>query len=896
MSTTQYAFEFEKWDRDLKFLIGCLTETLEEMGEPDLARSVPWSKGRVPLVDLPAKAARVHSLAFQILNSVEENTANQARRREVKDTGRRLERGRWSEVIPALKARMSEDDLAALIRRFTVCPTLTAHPTESKRATILEHYRNLYLLIVKLENQMYSASERELIRDEIKAHFERIFLTGEVFITRPDVFSELRNVQHYLGEIFPKVVSLMVRRFLQVWRREGLSGDRFVDEPVFPGLSFGNWVGGDRDGHPLVTAEVTRDVLAMLRQTALDLQRREVRRLAAYLSLSENGTPLPEPFQRRMNETVALCGAAAEAALDRNPGEPIRQFLNLIAARIPTTADELEPHSYRDCGEYVRDLSLLARTLRAIGAGRLADEDILPAIQVAHTFGFHSARLDIRQNSAVFEKAIGQFIDASQVLDRPWDEVPKDEQARFIAEEMTRPRPFVTRAQSVGPEGDEARSLFQVVAEHIRRFGPAGIGTCIVSMTRTAEDLFTVNLLAREGEAIEFVDDGFVVPFPVVPLFETIDDLKHSPEILKKYAAASLVKRSIEALELPQDVMIGYSDSNKDGGILASFWALRCAQENIVALSDELGLPVRFFHGRGGTISRGAGPTDRFLASLPPGSLRHGTKLTEQGETIAQKYSNLLTASYNLEVLVAGVLRHSAAESAEPIDANARRTLENLSSDAFSTFRELIGGEGFVSFFRTATPVDVIEQSKIGSRPTRRTGAATLADLRAIPWVFAWNQSRFLLSGWYGVGTALTKLKTDDPGGWDVLRNEIAKNGPITYVFFNVETSLYSADAEIMTLYASLCPDEAVRERFMQRILAEYRRSRDSIVELLGGELAQRRSRLFKTLSLREPPLAELHRRQVELIHRWRSDKDDSTLEELLLVTNAIASGLRTTG
>lgn len=896
MPTNQYAFEFEKWDRDLKFLIGCLTETLEEMGEPELARSVPWTIGRVPLDELPPKAARVHSLAFQILNSVEENTANQARRRDVKDTGRRLERGRWSEVLPALKAEMSEDDLAALIRRITVCPTLTAHPTEAKRATILEHYRNLYLLIVKLENQMYSASERELIRDEIKAHIERIFLTGEVFISRPDVFSELRNVQHYLGEIFPKVVSLLVRRFLQVWRREGLSPDRFVDEPVFPGLSFGNWVGGDRDGHPLVTAEVTHEVLAMLRRTALDLQRREVHRLAAYLSISENDTPLPVEFTRRMDETAALCGPDAEKAMDRNPGEPIRQFLNMMAARIPAKADELEPHHYRDSGEYVRDLSLLARTLRAIGAGRLADEDILPAIQVAHTFGFHSARLDIRQNSTVFEKALGQFVDASQVLDRPWAEISPDDRSRFIAEEMTRPRPFVTRAQSVDPEGDEARRLFQVVAHHIRKFGTAGIGTCIVSMTRSAEDLFTVHLLAREGEAVEFVDGGFVVPFPVVPLFETIDDLKHSADILSKYAAAPLVKRSNDALGLPQDVMIGYSDSNKDGGILASFWALRCAQENIVALSDEIGLPVRFFHGRGGTISRGAGPTDRFLASLPPGSLRYGTKLTEQGETIAQKYSNLLTASYNLEVLVAGVLRHAAAKSTEPIRTNARRTLEWLSAEAFSTFRDLISSDGFVSFFRTATPVDVIEQSKIGSRPTRRTGAATLADLRAIPWVFAWNQSRFLLSGWYGVGTALEKLKTDDPGGWDILRQEIARNGPITYVFFNVETSLYSADEEIMSLYATLCPDDDLRQSFMDRILAEYRRSREAIVELLGGELSQRRSRLFKTLSFREPPLADLHRRQVELIRRWRSEKDDSSLEELLLVTNAIASGLRTTG
>ena len=892
----QYAFEFEKWDRDLKFLIECLKETLEEMGEPELARIVPWSDDSLPLAEVTPKAARVHSLAFQILNSVEENTANQARRRDSKETGRRLERGRWSEVIPALKAQLSEDELVALIRRITICPTLTAHPTEAKRATILEHYRNLYLLIVKLENRMYSTSERDLIRDEIKAHIERIFLTGEVFISRPDVFSELRNVLHYLGDIFPKVVSLMVRRFLQVWRREGLSVTHFVDEPVFPGLSFGNWVGGDRDGHPLVTAEVTSAALMMMRQTALNLQHGEVRRLAAYLSLAENGKPMPEEFTRRMAEAIELCGPVAAEALARNPGEPIRQFLNLVAARIPSTAEKLEPYSYGDSREYVNDLSLLARTLHEIGAARLAVEDVLPVIQIAHTFGFHSAKLDIRQNSGILEKALEQFVDASQVLDRPWAEIPHDQRALFIAEEMAKPRPFVTRAQSVGPEGDEARRLFQVVSRHIRKHGPDGIGTCIVSMTRTAEDLFAVHLLAREGEALQFVDGGFVVPIQVVPLFETIDDLKRSPDILRKYSAAPLIRRSSAALGKAQDVMIGYSDSNKDGGILASFWALRCAQENIVAMGDEIGLPVRFFHGRGGTISRGAGPTDRFLASLPPGALRHGTKLTEQGETIAQKYSNLLTASYNLEILVAGVLRHAAVESATPLAPETRQTLQWLSTEAFSTFRELIGSEGFVSFFRTATPVDAIEQSKIGSRPTRRTGAASLEDLRAIPWVFAWNQSRFLLSGWYGVGTALERLKASDPQGWELLRREITASGPITYVFLNIETSIWSADESIMTLYASLCLEDAVRNRFMDRILAEYRRSREAIVELLGGELAQRRSRLFKTLSLREPPLADLHRRQVELLSGWRAEKDERTLEELLLVTNAIAGGLRTTG
>jgi phosphoenolpyruvate carboxylase len=381
-----------------------------------------------------------------------------------------------------------------------------------------------------------------------------------------------------------------------------------------------------------------------------------------------------------------------------------------------------------------------------------------------------------------------------------------------------------------------------------------------------------------------------------VPLFETIDDLRQSADVLKVFLEQPVIMRSLSRSRRVQDVMIGYSDSNKDGGILASFWALQCAQEEIVGISEKLQLPIRFFHGRGGTISRGAGPTDRFLASLPDGALANGLKLTEQGETISQKYANLLTASYNLEVLLAGALRHGALSSTQTLSSAARSVLRRISDLSFSAYRELITRKDFVAFFRAVTPVDVIEQSKIGSRPARRGGAASLDDLRAIPWVFAWNQSRFLLSGWYGVGRALDHLCLNDPEGWSVLRAEVKERGSIAYLFLNIETSLHSAHEDIMTLYSSLCSDEQLRVSFMRDILSEFERSKVLVAQLLGGAFSERRPRMFKTLSLREPPLADLHARQVELLREWRGSASQATLEELLLVTNAIAGGLRTTG
>jgi len=891
-----YGFEFVKWDKDLSFLIECLTETLAELGEPDLARIVPWSTGWTGVDRLTQDGVRVYSLAFQILNTVEENTANQARRRDDAEGVRRVERGRWREVLPVLKERLSAQQIRELFERVRVCPTLTAHPTEAKRSTVLEHYRNLYLLQVRLENQMYSSSERDLMREEVKAHLERIFRTGEVFIHRPDVFSELQNVTHYLSEVFPRVITLMVKRFVLAWRREGLDGVGSLDSPVFPGLSFGNWVGGDRDGHPFVTAEVTRATLLSLRQHALDLQRSEVRRLAASLSVSGALLILPNEFTERLTHLKTICGPLADSAVNRNPGEPFRQFLNLVALRIPLTASATEAHSYSQSEELVADLALLARSLSAIGARRLAQEDILPAIQIAHTFGFHLARLDIRQNSTVLEKALEQLVTSAKIFDRPWGEISPEERAAFISSEISRSRPFVPHSQSVGPEGDEARKLFAVLAEHVRSYGANGIGSFIVSMTRSPEDLFTVCLLAREGELIEFVNGDVITPVQIVPLFETIDDLERSHDILGVFLRHPVIARSLSAKGAAQDVMIGYSDSNKDGGILASFWALQCAQERLLTLAEGLSQPIRFFHGRGGTISRGAGPTDRFLASLPDGALAHGMKLTEQGETISQKYANLLTASYNLEVLVAGTLKHAALQGEKGISEPARRVVRTISDISFGAYRDLITRKDFVSFFRSVTPVDVIEQSKIGSRPTRRSGSASLEDLRAIPWVFAWNQSRFLLSGWYGVGRALDHLCLNDPHGWNALQHEVESRGAIAYLFLNIETSLHSAHEDIMKLYATLCPDATIRDSFMNDIVAEFRRSRELVALLLGGAFSERRPRMFKTLSLREPPLSDLHRRQVQLLGEWRGGGAQQSLEELLLVTNAIAGGLRTTG
>lgn len=347
---------------------------------------------------------------------------------------------------------------------------------------------------------------------------------------------------------------------------------------------------------------------------------------------------------------------------------------------------------------------------------------------------------------------------------------------------------------------------------------------------------------------------------------------------------------------LVQPLMLGYSDSNKDGGILSSLWHVRKAQVDLIRLGKEQGVVFQFFHGRGGTVSRGAGPTDRFLEALPPGSLESGVRLTEQGETIAQKYSNALTASNNLELWFAGTHAGRINDERFSIPKDWEDRLDFLAQISRDAYQKLIHAEGFETFFRHATPVDVLQNSRIGSRPAARSGLKTVQDMRAIPWVFSWNQARFYLPGWFGVGVALEHLAAREKGFLQILRQGIQELPFLRYLIYNVESSLESADPDIMETYASLVPNEALRKQCMKEILNEHARTRKLLDETFQGPLSRRRPRFFKTLHARDHDLKMLHQRQIKLLQDWRREQKPEQLSELLVIVNAIASGQRTTG
>jgi phosphoenolpyruvate carboxylase len=899
--------DFDKIAHDFRYLMHCFREVLDENGEGALARMLPWQDGAAASGDMTGvdagKLVQALSIAFQLLNIVEENAVVQYRRRLEKQDAVDRFSGLWSQSLHALKRHgLTERQVAESLARVRVEPVLTAHPTEAKRYTVLEQHRSLYLLMLQLENSMWTPQEKWAIRDSIKTALERLWRTGEIYLDKPDVASEVRNVVYYLRHVFPDVLETLDQRLYQAWTEAGFLSSRLKDIAHLPHVSFGTWVGGDRDGHPFVTAETTEQTLHELRSQALSLLHDQLALLARKMSLSRHLQPVPQALQQRIVATAAQLGAAGELALQRNPEEPWRQWLNLMLAQLPGAGPASD--AYAGAHAVAEDLQLLYDGLTAIGAQRLADADVLPVMRIVRTFGFHLAVLDVRQNSRFHDLAVAQLLAAGGIADADyldWDEAKR---RAFLEAELHTQRPFTLPDTPLGVEARAVLDCYRILARHIRQYGDEGIGALIVSMTRTTSDLLAVYLLAREAGLVISTDAGTVCQLPVVPLFETIDDLEGGADILREFLVYPLTQRSLayrqqrRRLDLPvQQVMIGYSDSNKDGGTAASQWHLNQAQRSLTQAGDELGVRIRFFHGRGGSISRGGGPTHRFLGALPPSSLRYDLRLTEQGEVIARKYANRQTAVHNLELLLSGTLRASALEHETQDEPHSLEPVMNrLAEVSRLHYQQLLQIDGFITFYRQATPIDVIESSRIGSRPSRRTGQHTLADLRAIPWVFSWSQSRFLLSGWYGLGTALDAIRAGEP---DTFRQLVAHafDWPILHqIISSAASNVMVANVDIMQEYAGLVEDSALRKGVMAQILQEFERTKAVLEQIYAGPLFERRPNVAQVILMRQESLLRLHRQQIALLGVWRRTQSPETLSQLLATVNAIANGLGTTG
>ena len=905
---------FAKWTSSFDYLRRLFCAMLLEEGDTELAAFIeacfsgqqgpPGPQWPAAPFEHSSRYCQALSIVFQLLDVVEENTSNQVRRRADDPRRREGEPGFWLWNLNDLRQRgFSEEEVRQAMRGVSAEPVLTAHPTEAKRATVLEHHRTLYLLLVERDNRHFTEVELAIFERRMKAALERLWRTGEIRQERPDIGSEVNGVLHYLRTVFPEAVELLDLRFQHCWR--SVFG---TEPPLLPGLAVGSWVGGDRDGHPFVTPAVTSETLELLRKNALEIVRERLLQLGARLSMAEANSPVPQTLQDRIAELAEKLGdTLAGPALARNSGEPWRQLVNLMLARLGD-AERASPQ------ELLADLSLLEHSLQQAGARHVAEIDVRPAAALVRSFGFHLAALDVRQNSAYHDRAIGGLLEAAGLPRTDYANWSETEKLEFLNRELATLRPFTAPHTPLEGEALHMTSLFRVLREHIDRHGTAGLGPIIVSMTRSAADLLGVYLMAREAGLLVATPGGLACELPVVPLFETIRDLEHSDQVMDAFLKHPITLQTLERTrreqELPEAViMLGYSDSNKDGGVLASQWALYGAERRLSEVAQANHVRLAFFHGRGGTVGRGAGPTHFFLEALPPGSLTGRMRITEQGEVISQKYANRLTATYHLERLLAGVTRTSLLhqrqlrerqQSPERANAFVPHPLEGIWSKvaerSYIAYRELVEEEGFVAFFRAATPIDAVEQTQLGSRPSRRTGAGSLDDLRAIPWVFSWSEARFHLPGWYGAGSALDELRRSSPEDWRSLCAQASKWPMLRYLLHNVESSLMMASQDVMRLYASLVPDAGLRTKFMDLILREHGLAVERVADLFGAPAAQRRPRLAMAIELRKEALWQLHQDQMRLLAEWRREPAEETLRALLLTVNAIGMGQKMTG
>lgn len=901
------ALGFSMLEMDLKFLMEAFGAMLNKIGEPELAAALPWIGTQQASGISDRKLGQVYSMAFQLLNIVEERTAAHVRRLRETQRGAEAEKGLWPDNLRTMKdAGLGPDEILNVLKHVSVEPVLTAHPTESKRETARERHREIYRLMQQRDNAAYTPREKERIRSQIEVQMESLWRTGEIHVTRPTIDAELKNALHYLREIFPGALQRSHVHLAEAWKAAGNDVAALDDLP--PLVRFGNWIGGDRDGHPFVTADVTQSSLREMRLNALRVHRRSLESLADEVPLSqlfqEPPAALKEMIAKLSSELQGQPGVDVGYIEERNREEPWRNAAYLMRAKVMLAMDHpSSPAAYTSPEQLGADLALFGETLAAAGAGAIVSERVVPFRRQIAAFGFHGADLDVRQNSAFHEKAMSQLLVAAGIENgASFADWSLAEKRALLEKELTSPRPFLAPGMTAGSEADTVLACHRVLAEHRSKHGNAGLGALIVSMTCSVEDLLTVYLIAREAGLMELTPEGLRCPLPVTPLFETMDDLEVGPAITAEFLSHPVTKRSLAGVERPEfQMMIGYSDSNKDCGIMASQWALHRGQSALSKATLDLGVQPVFFHGRGGTVGRGAGPTHWFMEALPGGSLTGRMRMTEQGETIEQKYAHMASAVYHLELLMASASATTARHlHMKAPQENIAPVMDKLALWSSETYRALLHAPDFMTFYRQATPIDALENARIGSRPSRRTGQASLADLRAIPWVFSWTQSRFFLPGWYGVGSALEKLKTEDPAGFAKLRDELPKNAFLRYVLTNVESSIVSANKEWMKRYASLVAEETVRTQFLDLILGEFNRTESMVNELFQGTFADRRPRLAFTLNIREQPLTFLHEQQIQLLKTWRgksgNDSAEAMLPDVLVSVNALASGLRTTG
>lgn len=886
-----------------------LREMLIEVVKRHLPEVEPTLRGQIDVSHLSdyqvGRAMQAQGIWFQLLSIAEQAYAMRRRRRIEREKGHDKLLGTFDFVLAsAVAAGVAPDDIRAQLKSLRICPVITAHPTEAKRVSILEKNRRIYLLLRELESTRWTDREREALIQQVRDQVELLFLTGDLHLEKPTVDHEVAWGQHFFHEsIFDLAPDLLAHfeRALAIH----YPGEKFEMTPFF---QFGSWIGGDRDGNPFVTNEVTRRTMRENALASLNYYRERVLDLARTLSISLRAATIRESFRDELDRQLARL-KDPQSITSRNQKELYRQFVGVILRKLDQTvlATRGEPTTdvrYASADELIGDLRVLEQGLIDGASAPLARDLVRPVRRAVEIFRFSTVRLDLRENTTRSSKALHELWALKTGGSTPPD-IESRQWRDWLMAELDAPQGARVDRARLSSEARDTIEMFELVADLRAALDREAFGNFILSMTHSVADILGAYLLAREGGLFVQEAGGAFCTLPIVPLFETIEDLRDAPDIMRDFLSIPLVRRSTRAQGNVQEVMIGYSDSNKDGGFFPSNWELYKAQAKLTEVGKEAGIAIGFFHGRGGSVSRGGAPTGHAIAAQPAGSINGSFRVTEQGEVVSFKYANRGTAAYQMELLASSVFAHallSAREEALVPRAEFDEAMEAISSASLAAYQKFVADPDLVAYFQAASPLEEISLLNIGSRPARRFGAKSLSDLRAIPYVFAWAQNRHVVTGWYGVGSGLADfLGKRGEAGLDLLRRMFEKSRVFRLVMDEAEKTLALVDLSIARDYASLVADDAVREKIFAQIEAEFMLTREMVLRVTGAsEPAARFKEYQARLAHRLPTINEVNRQQVELLRRFRDATDDATKEAvkapLLLSISCIAAGLGATG
>lgn len=782
---------------------------------------------------------------------------------------------------------VAPDEIRTFLAGFELRPVLTAHPTEAKRRTVLEHLRRIAADIGGITGGYPNPRVQKRLIERLGEHVTALWQTDELRIDRPHPLQEVRNgLYHLAGAIYQVVPELY--RDLDEALRVHYPG---IEAPTKPLLVFGSWIGGDRDGNPSVTPAVTEETLRLQRAAILDLYIRDVGVLRAMLSASRRRIgPVPEVERSLEHDRETHPEIVAEARA-RNPDEPYQQKLSVILARLEATRAK-RAGGYHDVDAFLTDLGVIERALTRHRGARIAKGELRDLMWRVKTFGFHLAELDLRQEASIHEQVVDRLLGSVGY-------VGLDEAGRVdvLTQALGRPPTghLAAVAREGGPVGDTA-ALFLELPRWQRSYGARACHSYIISLTRSVSDVLEVMLLAKEGGAIRIQGEHVEADLDIVPLFESIPQLDAAGDTIDALLSIPCYRALVRARGDCQEVMLGYSDSNKDGGYLASNWSLYRAQRTIPVAGARHGVNITLFHGRGGAIGRGGGPTERAIMARPDEVRTGRLKLTEQGEVVSARYSDPRIAQRYLEQVTYSMLLAGFQEPTAPIEARWEPLMSALSARALRAYRELVDDPDLIEFFLRATPILHVAQLNIASRPSSRGAIDDVTRIRAIPWVFSWTQSRINLPGWYGLGSALADHIGGSADGLHDLR-EMYRTWPFfNTVIDNAQISLATADLGIARRYAALAG--AVGESVFERIRAEYERTVDTVLQITCQRSLLEGSIVARLIALRNPYVDPMHHAQIALLERLRhvTDGVETVHSAVMQTINGIAAGLQTTG